>query len=195
MGTVIAFTALGGGSGLTTIVTAAAMITNATQVISHDPGEVIAIAGLNHQLGADTDIDGIVGGVRYSTHYQSTSGTTIVEIPPPTRPETDPAPGLEEGTVDRFYLVTRGPSYTQLRRFQHHAHQRRHYHGLILVQEPDRALRPSDAEAAVSLPIVAVIRTIPAISRVIDSGLFRARAHNSVIGALEPVLTRQGGSR
>ncbi len=192
MGTVIAFTALGGGSGLTTIVTAAAMITNATQVISHDPGEVIAIAGLDHQPSTDTDA--IVGGVRYSTRYRPTTGTTIVEIPPPTSPETGTAPGLED-TVDRFYLVTRGPGYTQLRRFQHPTHQRRHYNGLILVQEPDRALRPSDAEAAVSLPIVAVIRTIPAISRVIDSGLFRARAHNSVITALEPVLTRQGRAR
>ena len=56
-----------------------AMITNATQVISHDPGEVIAIAGLNHQPGIDTtDTDIIVGGVRYSTRYQPTSGTTIV---------------------------------------------------------------------------------------------------------------------
>ena len=47
--------------------------------------------------------------------------------------------------------------------------------GVVLVDEPGRALRADDVEASVGAPIVATALLDPAIARAVDSGLLTSR--------------------
>ncbi|CAN0432987.1 unnamed protein product [Phaeothamnion confervicola] len=47
--------------------------------------------------------------------------------------------------------------------------------GIVLVREPERALRPSDVEHAIGVPIVAVVDLDPAVARMADAGMLAGR--------------------
>ena len=52
--------------------------------------------------------------------------------------------------------------------------------GAVLVHEPGRALRRSDVEHALGVPIVAEVPWDPAIARSVDSGMLAARLPSSL---------------
>lgn len=56
--------------------------------------------------------------------------------------------------------------------------------GVVLVDEPGRALTSSDVEHALGVPVVAEVRFDPAVARAVDAGLLIARLPRSLIVSL-----------
>jgi hypothetical protein len=56
--------------------------------------------------------------------------------------------------------------------------------GIVLVDEPGRALTSSDLEHALGVPVVAEVRLDPAVARAVDAGLLIARLPRSLILSL-----------
>lgn len=83
---------------------------------------------------------------------------------------TRPPPALLNA-ADRSLLVTR-PCYLALRAAAARAERPT---GVVLVDEPGRALRAADVEAAVGAPIVATVLVDPAVARAVDAGLLVSR--------------------
>ena len=75
------------------------------------------------------------------------------------------------GAADRSLLVTRA-CYLALRRAV--ALEARPS-GVVLVEEPGRALRAHDVETAIDAPVVATLALDPAVARAVDAGLLAAR--------------------
>lgn len=57
-------------------------------------------------------------------------------------------------------------------------------HGIVLVGEGGRALQPDDVAQVVGAPVVAEVRTDPAVARVVDAGLLVSRMPRVLEGAL-----------
>ncbi|MEY2958112.1 MAG: hypothetical protein RLZZ01_680 [Actinomycetota bacterium] len=81
-----------------------------------------------------------------------------------------PPAGLVD-VADRTLLVTR-PCYLALHRA---VALRGPVDGIVLVDEPGRALSSADVEAAVGAPVVAHLEFDPAVSRAVDAGLLLSR--------------------
>lgn len=81
-----------------------------------------------------------------------------------------PPPGLREA-ADRTLLVTR-PCYLSLRRAVDAAEP---VDGIVLVDEPGRALKAADVEAALGAPVVTILDLDPAVARAVDAGLLLSR--------------------
>jgi MinD superfamily P-loop ATPase len=73
--------------------------------------------------------------------------------------------------ADHALLVTR-PCYLALRAAMR---SQARPTGIVLVDEPGRALRPRDVEASLGAPVVAHVLLDPAIARAVDAGLLLAR--------------------
>jgi hypothetical protein len=56
--------------------------------------------------------------------------------------------------------------------------------GIVLVDEPGRALTSTDVEHALGVPVVADVRLDPAVARAVDAGLLIARLPRSLIVSL-----------
>lgn len=56
--------------------------------------------------------------------------------------------------------------------------------GIVLVDEPGRALTSRDVEHALGVPVVAEVRLDPAVARAVDAGLLIARLPKSMIASL-----------
>lgn len=84
---------------------------------------------------------------------------------------TRPPPQALVAVADRTWLVTR-PCYLALRAA---ARSSVRSTGVVLVDEPGHAMRSADVEAAVGVPVAAVLLFDPAISRAVDSGLLISR--------------------
>jgi hypothetical protein len=56
--------------------------------------------------------------------------------------------------------------------------------GIVLVDEPGRALTSRDVEHALGVPVVAEVRFDPAVARAVDAGLLIARLPRSLITSL-----------
>ena len=82
--------------------------------------------------------------------------------------------------AEHSLLVTR-PCYIALRRAQRLAIRPT---GIVLVDEPGRALSSSDVEHALGVPVVAEVRLDPAVARAVDAGLLIARLPRSLITSL-----------
>ena len=82
-----------------------------------------------------------------------------------------PPPTTLQAIADVSLLVTR-PCYLALTRAQRSSVRP---HGVVLVDEPWRALRPDDISAALGVPVVAVVSYDPKIARAVDSGLAVSR--------------------
>ncbi len=81
-------------------------------------------------------------------------------------------------------LVTR-PCYLALSRASRLAHNPT---GVVLIDEPGRALRAQDVESVVGAPVVARVPLDPLVARAVDCGLFARRAPRSVRRAMSALL-------
>jgi hypothetical protein len=84
---------------------------------------------------------------------------------------TGPPPPELRRHADRVLLVTRA-CYLAVRRA---ADAREVVDGIVLVEEPGRALGAADLEASLGAPVVARVLLDPAVARAVDSGLLLAR--------------------
>lgn len=84
---------------------------------------------------------------------------------------TGPPPAPLAAVADRSLLVTRA-CYLSLRRAARIATRPT---GVVLIDEPGRALRVDDIVAALGVPVVATILADPKIARAIDAGLLSSR--------------------
>ena len=84
---------------------------------------------------------------------------------------TGPPPVALLDAADRTLLVTRA-CYLALRRA---VTLEVRPSGVVLVEEPGRALRARDVEAAIDAPVAATIALDPAVARAVDAGLLAAR--------------------
>lgn len=82
--------------------------------------------------------------------------------------------------AEHSLLVTR-PCFISLRRAQQLGIRPT---GVVMVDEPGRALTSSDVEHALSVPVVAEVRLDPAVARAVDAGLLIARLPRSLIMSL-----------
>lgn len=82
--------------------------------------------------------------------------------------------------AEHSLLVTR-PCFIALRRAQQLVVRPT---GIVLVDEPGRALTSSDVEHALGVPVVAEVRLDPAVARAVDAGLLVARLPRSLIVSL-----------
>ena len=82
--------------------------------------------------------------------------------------------------AEHSLLVTR-PCFIALRRAQQLGIRPT---GIVLVDEPGRALTSSDIEHALGVPVVAEVRLDPAVARAVDAGLLTTRLPKSLILSL-----------
>ena len=82
----------------------------------------------------------------------------------------EPPPAIVR-SADHALLVTR-PCYLAMRAATRSSARPT---GVVLVDEPGRALRARDVEASVAAPVVATVLLDPAIARAVDAGLLLAR--------------------
>jgi hypothetical protein len=82
--------------------------------------------------------------------------------------------------AEQSLLVTR-PCYMAIRRAQQSSLRPT---GIVLVDEPGRALTSSDVEHALGAPVVAEVRLDPAVARAVDAGLLIARLPRSLLVSL-----------
>jgi len=82
----------------------------------------------------------------------------------------EPPPAVVRA-ADRALLVTR-PCYLALRAA---SRSQARPTGIVLIDEPGRALRARDIEAGLGAPVVATVLLDPAIARAVDAGLLLAR--------------------
>jgi hypothetical protein len=185
-----------GGSG-TTVVTAALAAVLASDT-RHNSGVLAVDAAPPHSFG---DLAAVLG----STDHASTPANehavndrlSVLAIPTATsiggQPElashistlteddrtvvidagsarTDPQQQFAQAAA-RSLLVVR-PCYLTLRRL---AGESLSADGVVLIEEPGRALRREDVEAVLGLPVLARINLDPAIARIVDSGLLVSR--------------------
>lgn len=78
--------------------------------------------------------------------------------------------------ADRSLMVTRA-CYLALRRAVNASIRPT---GVVLVDEPGRALRAADVESAIGAPIVATVGLDPAVARAVDAGLLTARLPRTI---------------
>ena len=84
---------------------------------------------------------------------------------------TAAAPTALRGHADRTLLVTRG-CYLAVRRAVAAGDVG---DGIVLVEEPGRALGADDLEAALGVPVVSRVLLDPAVARAVDAGLLLAK--------------------
>lgn len=65
---------------------------------------------------------------------------------------------------------------------------RQHYDGIVVLEEPARALTPYDVARALSQPVVATVPWDPAVARSIDAGLLTSHVPTSASRALGPLV-------
>jgi len=94
----------------------------------------------------------------------------------------DPPPALVEH-ADRVLLVTR-PCYLSLRRAVRGPTRPT---GVVLVDEPGRALSRRDVEHAVGAPVEATVSIDPAVARAVDAGLLATRLPRPIARELRRV--------
>jgi MinD superfamily P-loop ATPase len=82
--------------------------------------------------------------------------------------------------ADRSLLITR-PCFIAIRRAQRLTIRPT---GIVLVDEPGRALTVRDVEHALGVPVVAEVRLDPAVARAVDAGLLIARLPASLMTSL-----------
>ena len=60
--------------------------------------------------------------------------------------------------------------------------------GVVLVDEPSRSLTRADVEAALGVPVVAVVQVDPAVARAVDAGLLASRLPRTLARELRDVV-------
>ncbi|MEE9413890.1 MAG: hypothetical protein V3V01_01320 [Acidimicrobiales bacterium] len=88
------------------------------------------------------------------------------------------------GRADRSLLVTT-PCYLALRRAQNSLHRPS---GIVLIDDPDRALGRRDVQEALDAPVVCTLSRTAAIARSVDAGLLLARVPMATQRAVSRIL-------
>lgn len=173
------FYAAKGGQGCSTIAAAAAIESahnGPTVLVAHDFADACAIFG----LPAHHDADAI------EVH-------PLLTIAPAVPEGYDPSTEtliVDAGTaaVEHYgvrYLVTR-PCYLALRRAAIGADTRPD--GVVVIEEPGRALTAQDAADVVCAPLRATIGLDPAVARAVDAGLFASRLPRTLTRSLRHLI-------
>ncbi len=102
------------------------------------------------------------------------SGNVVVDA------GTGGPPQALHDAAEQSLLVTR-PCFMAIRRAQQLNIRPT---GIVLVDEPGRALTSGDIEHALGVPVVAEVRLDPAVARAVDAGLLIARLPKSLIVSL-----------
>jgi len=102
------------------------------------------------------------------------TATTVVDC------GTGPPPRVLHDAAEHSLLIIR-PCYIALRRAQRSDVRPT---GIVLVDEPGRALTAVDVERALGAPVVAEVHFDPAVARAIDAGLLAARLPRTLSLAL-----------
>ena len=97
-----------------------------------------------------------------------------------------PIPRELESIADHEYVVVR-PCYLALRRAKLIDHSS---DAVIIVTEPDRALKQADVARVLGLPIAATLDISADIARRVDAGIITSRPSTELTRALEPVVRR-----
>jgi len=199
-----------GGSGTTVVATSMALASSRPSLLVDLDGEIPAVLGLTEPLRPGvgdwlatateaSHLDDLlvdIGPTRWLLPWRSGSG--LLAVPGDDRWQQlaawlndwadercgevvidagtgTPPPPLVDG-VDRALLVTR-PCYLSLRRA---VREPTRPTGVVLVDEPGRALRRHEVEHALGAPVDAVVAVDPAIARAVDAGLLASRLPRSL---------------
>lgn len=93
---------------------------------------------------------------------------------------TGSPPKALHDAAEHSLLVTR-PCFIAIRRAQQLCIRPT---GIVLIDEPGRALTSSDVEHALGVPVVAEVRLDPAVARAVDAGLLSTRLPKSLLLSL-----------
>jgi hypothetical protein len=93
---------------------------------------------------------------------------------------TGQPPGALHDGAEHSLLVTR-PCYLALRRAQRIATKPT---GIIVINEPGRALNVTDVERALAVGVIADVHYDPAVARAVDAGLLAARLPAALLQAM-----------
>ncbi len=167
----IDFIGVRGGHGATTVALAAAATLASrgpTRLAAHDRRALCAAVGIAHDglpipLADGLELaDGLDGDV-----YDA--GTLEAYL------DEDPFPTFRrDATSEPLRIaVLRGPDYLGVRTLCGHPDAQ--LDGLIVVNEPGRALDARDVEHVSGRPVVATVDYTPVVARTIDAGLFMHR--------------------
>lgn len=118
-----------------------------------------------------------------ATELASLSGPVVVDLG-----TLQPGKPLLDITT-HSYLVIR-PCYLALRRATAAlGNQKNEFDGIILIDEPGRALTANDVATVLRLPVVARIALDPAVSRSVDAGLLANRVPKCIDDSLADLIS------
>jgi hypothetical protein len=174
-----------GGQGTTTVALATAALLaghTPTVLVARDPDAVCAVAAVPHPMRCGTAL---------------APGLVLAGDDPDTTPTVDQLVVVDAGPVDTGlidwtdpdddvtrWIVLRGPCYLALRRLTLSSWTP---DAIVLLTEPDRALRRADVEDVTALPVAVELTTTPTVARTIDAGLFLTRL--PTLAAFRPLAT------
>ena len=98
---------------------------------------------------------------------------------------TDGSPALPLVTEARHALLVTRPCFLALKRLSASSVRPS---GVVLVDEPGRALGRSDVEEVAGAPVVAEVTFDPAVARAVDAGLLASRLPRLLERSLRPVV-------
>lgn len=183
----IVLTGARGGQGTSTVAAALAVFAaghGPTLLRSNDPATTAALVGIPLPLG-DEWVDvcpnltlvprtlDSAGTAAYGTVVVD-AGRTASRPPEDARTPDSDLSAAATGPVEH-YAVLRGPCYVALTTLVTSGVR---YDGIIVIEEPGRALSERDVTDVLGLPVVAKIPVDPAIARMIDAGLLLTRLHH-----------------
>lgn len=189
-----------GGSGTTVVAATLALSNPAPTTLVDLDGELPSVLGLPEPVGqgiadwlaadaaSPAAVDDLVIDVDRSTGLVP-RGRGAVDAESPRWPElvtwwaergrpvivdagSGPPPAALFGAGTTLGLLVTRACYLSLRRAVTMAPRP---DGVVLVEEPGRALRARDVEAAIGAPVIARISIDPAVARAVDAGLLAAR--------------------
>lgn len=129
--------------------------------------------------------------LRVAAHLLAQSGRSVVVDIGSACEQSGAMPLFAQAILDAadHSLLVTTPCYLALRRAQGHPTLPT---GIVLVDQPERALRGSDVISALSVPIVCTVPYSAAIARTVDAGLLVSRLPSPARRAMKRYLT---GSR
>lgn len=168
----VGFISAKGGQGVTVTACSFAVTLSASHSVALIAGDdARSCFGLPHD---DTRSYGVKPGLSLfaSEDQMRSSGETFDYI------VLDGQPG------EQTYLVTR-PCYIALR---HAVNSDLSYDGIIVIDEPGRALDERDVKNALGKPVVAVMQIDPAVARSVDAGLLQHRLPTGIMIPMRDVV-------
>lgn len=163
------FYSVKGGAGCTTVAAAHAILqaqtgTHRISLRSRQPEDMTAILGIPNLVDVGVEVLPMLDLEPWDTEPPRIFGKLVVRDF-----GLDPDPG--DVPEARLFCVIR-PCYIHLRRYLASPIKA---NGIVLVNEPHRALGRRDVEDVTGVPVISEIMLDPAVSRAIDAGLLAMR--------------------